>query len=148
MKIQIIAGVWKVTHAVFILILLLNFSWSVRIEGRLPTIFDRKIKANQLLYLLTSQTPNPCERRAPYLKTCIFLHLNAQLKQLYASDQGFSVKHFSDRKFRPKPNSLPLKYNCSASNFNKNRFLTGRPTRWLKSGLCHLLSHSVLVNFC
>ena len=52
------------THAVFLSILLLNLSWSVRIEGSLLAVFDRKINANQLLYLLTSQTPNICGGRA------------------------------------------------------------------------------------
>lgn len=32
-------------------------------EGRLLAIFVRKINANQLLYLLTSQTPNICGGR-------------------------------------------------------------------------------------
>ena len=89
-------------HAVFISVLLLNLFWSVRTEGRLLAIFDRKLNENQLIFLiLISVGEGHC-----HLKMCIFLNLNTHLSQQYASDQGFIITRISDCKFRPKINSL------------------------------------------
>lgn len=62
-----------------------------------------------------------------HLKMCIFLNLNTHLSQQYASNQGFTIMHISDCKYKLKTNSFFfLKYTCSAfPSFNENWFLRG-----------------------